>query len=144
MDPPPSNVRMCKQGVERLRVKQFSCKRFLFGLKITVFGPGKQIIPKKSILFIVSRACANNRFPSQLSLIVSLVNILNSFNVRGFCLGLKLPYSCQEKKTPKTSILFIVSRACATNRFHSLLLLIVSLVNILTSFYVRGFCLGLK
>ena len=72
--------------------------RSLFGLKMTVLGPGNKITHKKSIFLLVSRSCANNRFPSLLLLIVSLVNILKSFSVRGLCLGLKRPYSGQETK----------------------------------------------
>ena len=99
----------------------------------------------RQYVLIVPCACANNRVPSLLLRFVSLVNILNSFDVKGFCMGLKWPYSGQENKSFATTQYFlIVSRACANNRFPSLLLLIVSLVNILRSGDAICFCLGLK
>ena len=56
---------------------------------MTVFGSGKKTKQKSHYLIIVQRACVNNRFPSLVLLIVSLVNILNSFDARRFYLGLK-------------------------------------------------------
>ena len=74
-----------------------------------------------------------------------LTDISINFDVSGFYLDLKWQYAGQEKKNKtKSHYLIIVQRACVNNRFPSLVLLIVSLVNILNSFDARGFYLGLK
>ena len=66
--------------------------------KMTVFSSGKQITPKKSISLNSLTRMHKQPFPSLSLLIVVLVNILNIFDGRNFCLGLKLQYLGQEHK----------------------------------------------
>ena len=73
-----------------------------------------------------------------------LTDISINFDVSGLYLDLKRQYPGQEKKKKKSHYLIIVQRACVNNRFPSLVLLIVSLVNIFNSFDARGFYLDLK
>ena len=76
----------------------FDVSGLYLDLKWQYSGKEKKQKTKSHYLIIVQRACVNNRFPSLVLLIVSLVNIFNSFDARGFYLDLKWQYSGQENK----------------------------------------------
>ena len=87
-------------------LKQFWCQRFLFGLKMTVIESGKQITPKKSILFNSLTRMREQPFSFFVVTYCYFGQYLKQFWCQRFLFGLKLTVIGSGKQlAPKTSIL---------------------------------------